>query len=71
AALLILLVYRDRLFSRASLIVFGLLAIVGSVAALYAGPLIWERLTADDGGSAAQRGPLNAAALALFEQFPV
>lgn len=71
AALLILLVYRDRLFSRTSLIVFGLLAIVGAVAALYAGPLIWERLTADDGGSAAQRGPLNAAALALFEQFPI
>jgi len=71
AALLILLVYRDRLFSRTSLIVLGLLAIVGAVAALYAGPLIWERLTADDGGSAAQRGPLNAAALALFEQFPI
>ena len=71
ATLLILLVYRDRLLSRTSLIVFGLLAIVGAVATLYAGPLIWERLTADDGGSAAQRGPLNAAALALFEQFPI
>ncbi|MGH1591917.1 O-antigen ligase family protein [Methylobacterium phyllosphaerae] len=71
AALLILLVYRDRLFSRTSLVVFGLLAIVGGIAALYAGPLIWERLTADDGGSAAQRGPLNAAALALFAQFPI
>ena len=71
AALLILLVYRDRLFTRTSLLVFGLLAVVGGIAALYAGPLIWERLTADDGGSAAQRGPLNAAALALFAQFPI
>jgi O-antigen ligase len=71
AGLLILLVYRDRLFSRTSLVVLGLLALVGAVAAIYAGPLIWERLTADDGGSAAQRGPLNAAALALFAQFPV
>ena len=71
AALLILLVYRDRLFSRTSLIVLGLLAAIGAIAALYAGPLIWERLTADDGGSAAQRGPLNAAALALFAQFPI
>jgi len=71
AALLILLVYRDRLFSRSSLLVFGLVAVIGAIAGIYAGPLIWERLTADDGGSAAQRGPLNAAALALFARFPI
>lgn len=71
AALVILLVYRDRLFSRASLIVFALLVVVAGIGAIYAGPLVWERLTADDGGSAAQRGPLNAAALALFAQFPI
>ena len=71
AVLLILLVYRDRLFTRTSLIVFGLVAVAGGIAAIYAGPLIWQRLTADDGGSAAQRGPLNAAALALFAQFPI
>ncbi|MGU3340029.1 O-antigen ligase family protein [Methylobacterium mesophilicum] len=70
ATLVILLVYRDRLFSRASLMVFALLVVVAGIGAIYAGPLVWERLTADDGGSAAQRGPLNAAALALFAQFP-
>ena len=71
ATLVVLLVYRDRLLSRASLAVLALLTIVGGVAAIYAGPLIWERLFSDDGGSAAQRGPLNAAALDLFAQFPV
>ncbi|WP_243960968.1 O-antigen ligase family protein [Methylobacterium sp. J-001] len=71
ATLVVLLVYRDRLFSRASLIVFAVLVVVAGIGAIYAGPLVWERLTADDGGSAAQRGPLNAAALALFEQFPI
>ncbi len=55
----------------ASLIVFALLVVVAGIGAIYAGPLVWERLTADDGGSAAQRGPLNAAALALFAQFPI
>ncbi len=71
AALVVLLVYRDRLLSRASLLAMGILAVGGGAGALYAGPLIWERLTADDGGSAAQRGPLNDAALDLFAQFPV
>ncbi|MDP4021778.1 O-antigen ligase family protein [Methylobacterium sp. NEAU 140] len=71
ATLVLLLVYRDRLMSRPSLVAAGLLAVAGGVAAIYAGPLIWERLTADDGGSAAQRGPLNAAALAMFELHPV
>ena len=71
ATLVVLLVYRDRLFTRASLLAVGALAILGGVAALYAGPLIWERLSSDDGGSAAQRGPLNAAALELFARFPV
>lgn len=71
AVLVVLLVYRDRLFSKASLIVAGVLACAGGVAAIYVGPLIWERLFADDGGSAAQRGPLNAAALELFAQFPI
>ncbi|WP_419830769.1 O-antigen ligase family protein [Methylobacterium sp.] len=71
ATLVILLVYRDRLFTRASLIVFALLVVAAGIGAIYAGPLVWERLTADDGGSAAQRGPLNAAALALFAQFPI
>ncbi|WP_375464277.1 O-antigen ligase family protein [uncultured Methylobacterium sp.] len=71
AALVVLLVYRDRLLSRASLIVAGILASGGGVAAIFVGPLIWERLFADDGGSAAQRGPLNAAALDLFAQFPI
>ena len=71
AALVVPLVYRDRLFSRTSLLAATALAILGGVAALYAGPLIRERLFADDGGSAAQRGPLNAAALELFAQFPV
>jgi O-antigen ligase len=71
ATLVTLFVYRDRLFTRTSLLVFGLIAIVAGIGAVYAGPLIWERITADDGGSAAQRGPLNAAALALFGQFPI
>ncbi|MFK5598254.1 O-antigen ligase family protein [Methylobacterium sp. HMF5984] len=71
ATLVVLLVYRDRLLTRASLIVAGLLFLVGVIAAIVVGPMIWERLFADDGGSAAQRGPLNAAALALFAQFPI
>ena len=71
ASLVVLLVYRDRLFSRASLFAMASLVMAGGVATIYAGPLIWERLVSDDGGSAAQRGPLNAAALELFAQFPV
>lgn len=71
ASLVVLLVYRDRLFSKVGVIVAGCLAAVGGIAAIFVGPMIWERLFADDGGSAAQRGPLNAAALELFAQFPI
>ncbi|MGU3539185.1 O-antigen ligase family protein [Methylobacterium sp. A54F] len=71
ALLVAVLVYRDRLTSRASLRVMALLIVAGGIAAVFVGPTIWERIFADDGGSASQRGPLNAAALALFRQFPV
>ncbi len=69
--LIIAFVFRDRLLRRSSLLaligLFGLTA----VAAVFAGPTIITRFTADDAGSTDARGPLNAAALSMIEQFPV
>lgn len=71
AALVVVLVYRDRLSSPAARRVGVALAVLLLVAGALAGPTIAERFLADDGGSASQRGPLNQAALALFSEFPV
>ncbi len=68
--LLLLTVYRDRLLTRTSVIAMLVFMVVFLIAAAIAGPIVFERFTADDGGSAAHRAPLNRAAWSMFEQFP-
>ena len=65
-----LLVYRDRLFTWPAFRALAAIGAVSAAAMIFAGPIIYERLFADDGGSASLREPLNRAAIMVFEKFP-